>query len=230
MAYPGMGELLPAETSYRTPGAYRDVLRGEGHAKGTYLASIDQFREGLDWQKESFWADLEAVNKRFEETMRFEEEKLESGEELGWAELELRRDLGEADIGLRGRGLDIQEMLGQGELGLRGETLGMAREETEYQRGEDVRKWDFLSDYQESLGKEGSTQDLFKAMIAGLQGGEIGGPASGETVVPGAGGGEEGGTKVTSGLRISGPSGTYASGIFTPPTYEESLYNWEMGR
>ena len=230
--YPGMGQVL---ASPGTMGLYYpDYLAAAGASRATALTDITKFYDELEETARQFDEAMAQADRHRTEELAFERYALESGQELDRARIELDRELGRGQLEL-GRG---QLELGRSELeGLeahRGETLDRQRREDEYRRGEDVWEKDYFNQQLEMTSKKSSTQSMFEAYIASLidQQKTKGGPASGETVVPGAGGGEEGGeeggTEVTSGLKISGSSGTHTSGIYKPTW--STLDEWEMYR
>jgi len=87
MARTGLGDVgmfLPPETSYRWPGAYENILRGEALKSAKYLSAMDQFYAGLDQAQEQFEATLAAGKEQWE--ARLEHEKW-----LKWRDVNLGR-------------------------------------------------------------------------------------------------------------------------------------------
>lgn len=94
MAYGG-GIFVPSETAYKDPNRFRDVLQAEGNKEATYLADMDQFFAQLEEMKRQFDITAEMKDRQFEETLAFEQSKLDwqSGEN------ELDRALKRYEIG-----------------------------------------------------------------------------------------------------------------------------------
>lgn len=63
--YGEYGMFLPAESAYKTPGAFSEMLRAEASKRATYLSQMDQFYEGLEESK-----------RQFDEMMEYREEQL----------------------------------------------------------------------------------------------------------------------------------------------------------
>ena len=147
MAY-GAGIFLPSETAYKDPGRFADVLKAEGSKQAAYLADMDQFFVQLEEMKRQFDVTAGMKERFFEEEMEFRGEELEFrgreseldralrrwevGEttELGYAELETRRETGQTGASLERERLGLQRE----QLGLEGERLEFEQEESEFLR------------------------------------------------------------------------------------------------
>ena len=81
-----IGMFLPAESHYKTPGAYDEMLKAEAAKNAAYLASMDQF-----------YAELEEMKRQFDETLEFKEKELEVRERQHREEIDFRRKALEAE-------------------------------------------------------------------------------------------------------------------------------------
>jgi len=102
MALGDVGIFLPAESHYKTPGAYSEMLAAEARKVASYLAEMDMFYENL-----------EEAQRQFDTTLAFKEEtrdlELTFGREKLEAEVEMHGESLAAEKAWRSRWLDIEE-------------------------------------------------------------------------------------------------------------------------
>lgn len=97
MAYGDVAALLPAETLYREPGAYREAARAEAAKRADYLAQMDMYMEEVTRAKEEFQKTYALQKEAFE----FEKEKHEDYMGLERMKAASTFALGMADVGVR---------------------------------------------------------------------------------------------------------------------------------
>jgi len=134
MAIQDIGMFLPAESQYKTPGAFDEALRAEAMKRANWLASLDQYYE-----------QLAEIQRQFNETLKFkvetrdietslEKEKMKTQGGQWSEEMGLKREIFESDTELKKEELAIQREKLLGET----ENLGYTSED---------RVFDFLKDY-----------------------------------------------------------------------------------
>jgi len=215
MAYGG-GIFLPSEQAYKDPNRFRDVLQAEGNKEATYLAEMDQFYAQLDEMKRQFDITAEMKDKQFEETLAFEESKLD------WqsSENELDRALKRYEVGENTK-------LGYA-------TLEAKNEIAKTQAGDTALEWAKFGLAEEAQKYNMSTNEFMKKLYFG----EESRTRESHDVLVNAVGGVKGSTG-TSG--VSGVSGSYynpfgsqsisdylggAEGSSDPSNFEDDFYNW----
>lgn len=129
MAIGDIGIFNPAESLYKTPGAFDESLRADALKRASYLSMMDQFYEQLDETKREFDATLTFKTAGLAE-QRWEAEQNIS---LGKEELQLKREQGAADINLRTKALEEQTAYGKESLAI--QRMGITAKETPIKLG-----------------------------------------------------------------------------------------------
>lgn len=105
----GGGAFQRAESYYQDPTEYREMMRGAGAEKATYLSAMDQFYAELEEEKRQFGEKLGFERERlaFEEESQEEEYQLslkqqaaqesQFGEQLAWQREQMKFEAGEAE-------------------------------------------------------------------------------------------------------------------------------------
>lgn len=114
MAIGDIGLFTPAESQYKTPGAYDESLRAEALKRSNYLAMMDQFYEQLDETKREFDATSALKTAALAQDRWIAEQQIGLSKE----DLALRRETSQADLALRTRALEEQTAYGKEALGV----------------------------------------------------------------------------------------------------------------
>lgn len=103
------GLLLPSETHYKAPGAYKSALQAEASKRASYLASMDQFYAQLEEAKRQYDTTLAFKERTFDEELAFNRWVAEENVRLSEASL----DLEEEKLGLMERQIAGQYDIGK---------------------------------------------------------------------------------------------------------------------
>lgn len=171
-----IGIFNPAESHYKTPGAYDEALRADALKRATYLSMMDQFYEQLDETKREF--DATSTFKYAE----LAQNKWATEEQIGLskADLALRRELGTGDQALRSRALDEQAAYNKEALGVERMKINASRPTQKLEGTSAADKaFDFLRQYTTAGGGTTSPRFITQEQGAGAGSGvEL--PTSGE--------------------------------------------------
>lgn len=155
MAYGGLGLFLPSERAYKDPGTFEKVLEGEATKEARFLTHMDMFYGQLEETQREFDLTLEQQERFHEEDLEYKYWYGEKQIDLGYADIEGRKDVAEIGVGPQYGQLDLQR-----------DRLDFEREESEFLR-------DLYSD------REGQRQDWGDQYIDWVTGGSGSGSGSG---------------------------------------------------
>jgi len=182
MALGDVGLFLPAESQYKTPGAYDELLKAEATKRANYLSSMDQF-----------YAQLEETTRQFNETLAFKEtelswEKERFGEELAFQEKELASEetYRSGLLGLEREKLAAQKDYWTSSLGLEEKKLDIEARAVNAQSGNIVlggptprEQWDLIKEVATGNSSSDTTNitqllDYYRMLNNTTSGGSIG--------------------------------------------------------
>jgi hypothetical protein len=103
MAIQDIGMFLPAESNYKTPGAYDEALRAEASKRAQYLSLMDQFYEQLNESQRQF-------NEKLSYEKWYAGEQLSISREQFSEDLALRTKIFEAESEYKQESLDVERM------------------------------------------------------------------------------------------------------------------------
>lgn len=110
MAIQDIGMFLPAESNYKTPGAYDEALRAEASKRAQYLSLMDQFYEQLNESQRQFNEKLSYEKWYAGENIALKKEELAQSNKQFTEDLALRTKIFEAESEYRQESLDVERM------------------------------------------------------------------------------------------------------------------------